>query len=92
MKPKNDPRAELCLEYYDVLIAGLRHVAYRCGYALAVHGSLKRDIDLVGCPWRDSAVDAAYLIEELRKATESIIGFARTRDARQTRLEFLPHA
>jgi hypothetical protein len=70
----------MCLEYYEVLIDALRHVAFRCGYSLAVHGSLQRDIDLIACPWRDSAVDASHVADKIRIATEAIIGFARTRD------------
>ena len=66
-------------EYYGVLIAALRHVAYRCGYALAVHGSLKTDIDLLAAPWREGAVNREYLAEEIRKTAEQIIGFAHTR-------------
>lgn len=81
MRPKTDQRAEMCLEYFGVLIIPLRHVADRCGYAIGVHGSLGRDIDLIAAPWRDSAVSAGRLIGELRKATEVIIGFARVRDA-----------
>lgn len=80
MKRKIDDRAELCDEYYRALIEALRHVAYRCGYALAVHGSLKRDIDLIACPWRDTAISAAGLIEDLQKAAEVIVGTARIRE------------
>lgn len=69
------------MEYYHVLIRPLRHVAERCGYALAVHGSLRRDIDLVACPWRDSAIDAGSLVEHLRKTAEVIIGFCHERKA-----------
>jgi len=79
MKRKCDHQAEMCGEYYDVLIEALRHVAYRCGYALAVHGSLKRDIDLIACPWRDTAVDAYHLMDKIQKATLSIIGVARVK-------------
>lgn len=79
MKHKHDLRADLCLEYYEVLIAALRYVAHRCGYAIGVHGSLKRDIDLIAAPWRDSAVNGSYLVEEIRKTTEMIIGTARVR-------------
>jgi|SRR6185437_738970 len=81
MQVKPDQRANLCREYYSALISALRHVAYRCGYALAVHGSLKRDIDLIAAPWRDTAIDAHSLIESLKVATESIFGLARTRKA-----------
>jgi hypothetical protein len=78
MRKRRDERAELCAEFYKALISALRYVAERCGYALAVHGSLKRDIDLIACPWRDSAIPAENLIEHLKKATEVIIGTART--------------
>lgn len=67
-------------ECYRALIAALRHVARRCGYALAVHGSLKTDIDLIAVPWRDSCASAGYLAEEIRKTTEQIIGTARIRE------------
>jgi len=80
MKRKPDLRAEMCREYYEVLIAALRHVAYRCGYAIAVHGSLERDIDLIACPWRDSAPGADHLVGMLKKAIEAIIGVARERE------------
>jgi hypothetical protein len=85
MKKKTDERAEQCAEFYGALIEALRHVAYRCGYALAVHGSLKRDIDLIACPWRQSAVSACYLIDSLAKATEAIVGMARVRDVDKDR-------
>ena len=78
---KIDERAELCRQHYSALITALRYIARRCGYALAVHGSLKRDIDLIAVPWRDSAVSPEYLIEELRKGIEIIVGFAREREA-----------
>jgi hypothetical protein len=78
--PKRDERAEMCQEYFKVLIAALKHVAYRHGFALCVHGSLRRDIDLVAVPWRDTAVGGAHLADEIRKAAEIIIGIARQRE------------
>lgn len=51
---------------YDRLIGPLRGRARELGYALAVHGSLKRDIDLIACPWSPEAVDARTLAEALR--------------------------
>lgn len=85
MKRKPDTRADLCREYYGALINALRYVAERCGYALAVHGSLRRDIDLIAAPWRDGAISAEGLIKYLRKATEEIIGCARVRKADEGR-------
>jgi hypothetical protein len=79
VKKKVDKRAEQCAEYYEALIAALRYVAGRCGYALGIHGTLRRDIDLIAAPWRSSAIDAASLIDDIRKATEAIVGTARFR-------------
>jgi hypothetical protein len=80
VKPKRDERAEACQQYYDILIVALRYAAFRYGYALAVHGSLKRDIDLIACPWRDSAPGAHSLAAEIKKVTAAIIGTARERE------------
>lgn len=68
--------AERTREYHEILIKPLTYVAYRCGYALAVHGSLSYDIDLVACPWREGAVKAERLAEDIRKAAEAVIGIA----------------
>jgi hypothetical protein len=70
-------------EYYRVALPALRHVAYTCGYALAVHGSLKTDIDLLAAPWRDTAVSAEYLVEKLRAALIGIFGYAEPGDGPQ---------
>lgn len=42
-------------------------VARRHGYAVALHGSLKRDIDIIAVPWVDSASDPEVLIAAIRK-------------------------
>ena len=73
------PHAAQTKEYWDILRKPLRHVARRCGYALAEHGSLGFDIDLIAVPWRDSAVDPPYLVEQIRVAAEAIIGICEIR-------------
>jgi hypothetical protein len=77
MKP--DRRANLCSELYDALIVALRYRARACGYAIAVHGSLKRDIDLIACPWRSHAISAADLISNLEKVIIAVTGTVRYR-------------
>ena len=37
--------------------------ARRLGYALAVHGSMKRDVDLIAVPWTEDAVSAGELVK-----------------------------
>jgi hypothetical protein len=36
-----------------------------CGYSIAIHGSLKRDVDLIAVPWVDEAKGALSLIHAL---------------------------
>jgi hypothetical protein len=40
-------------------------VARECGYSIGLHGSMKRDCDLIAVPWVDDAKPAAALIEAL---------------------------
>lgn len=63
-------------EKYELLIGPLRERARELGYALAVHGTLKRDIDLLACPWTEQAVPAVELAEALRVVAEKVNGFA----------------
>jgi hypothetical protein len=63
-------------EMAEILIPALRHIAYRSGYALAVHGSLNYDIDLLAAPWRELAVSPTALAQDLKEAIEKIAGQA----------------
>jgi hypothetical protein len=84
------PHVAMTKEYWAILEKPLRHVARRCGYALAVHGSLGYDIDLIAAPWRDSAVGPEHLIEEIRKAAEAIIGICNVRSQDRAQPEKKP--
>lgn len=63
---RSGPRA---LAYASALPM-LQHIARGHGYALAVHGSMQTDLDLIACPWTDSASSAAELVEALREAVD----------------------
>lgn len=54
---------------YLVLYPVLREAARRCGYALAIHGSLKRDLDVLATPWVEDAADEATLVAALVEAS-----------------------
>lgn len=43
----------------------IRHLAKDVGYAIGVHGSLERDLDLIAVPWTVGAVSKEALIEYL---------------------------
>lgn len=46
----------------------LRHTARRSGYAVAVHGSMARDLDVIAVPWAVGAVTPAELVERILTA------------------------
>ncbi len=58
------------------LLPPLRLAAKGCGYAIAVHGSLARDIDLVAIPWTSSATSAKALVDRLCGVIAGICGRA----------------
>ena len=45
----------------------LAEIARDHGYALAIHGSVTRDFDLIAIPWRSDALDATDLINKIAK-------------------------
>ncbi|MGH9873396.1 MAG: hypothetical protein ACRD9S_13165 [Pyrinomonadaceae bacterium] len=57
---------------YVALYPMLQQIARRHGYALAVHGSLHRDFDLIAVPWVKEASDALALIKAFKKATRTV--------------------
>lgn len=61
---------------YVCLYPGLAEIARANGYALAVHGSLARDMDLIAVPWTDSASVPELVIS----AIESTFGIRRIGD------------
>jgi hypothetical protein len=71
--PDHAPRT---VKHFFKLIRPLRERARELGYALGVHGTLLRDIDLIACPWTEEAVSAVELAEQLRQVAEKVIGFA----------------
>ena len=71
----------LCGQYAEQLLPVLRARARDLGYAIGVHGSLARDIDLIAVPWTTEAVDAPQLAEALRVAAETVCPIAINTDA-----------
>jgi hypothetical protein len=53
---------------YVQLLPTLRAVAREHGYALGLHGSGERDLDLIAVPWTEDASDNETLVEALRVA------------------------
>lgn len=58
----------------DVLLEPIRAAAREKGYAVALHGSVARDIDLVAIPWTESAASAHELVESVVEAIREANG------------------
>lgn len=48
------------------------------GYALLIHGSLARDLDLVAVPWTEEAADADTLVNALVASCQGRLGMGTT--------------
>lgn len=68
------------------IIGIARPVAAACGYAICVHGSLERDVDLLAVPWVDDAADATDLAKAIQAAVSAEIG-----DCYRSKPELKPH-
>jgi hypothetical protein len=49
--------------WYVMAYTKLDRIAWRHGYALALHGSMSRDLDLIAVPWTEDADDPEKLIK-----------------------------
>ncbi|HKV74606.1 MAG TPA: hypothetical protein VJN95_08805 [Gemmatimonadales bacterium] len=58
---------------YLVLFPALQQAAEAHGYSLALHGSLKRDMDLVAIAWRIGASDPDVLVEAIATAVPGLL-------------------
>ena len=54
---------------YLSLLPIIRKIARKSGYAVGVHGSMARDLDLIAVPWRSGAVMAETLAYRIHQAT-----------------------
>lgn len=59
LKPNNGP------VYAAAMYAGLCEIFHKHGYALAVHGSLARDLDLVAIPWAEKVSTPDEVIKDM---------------------------
>lgn len=59
--------------FYAHLVPLLAALARQHGYALAVHGSMATDLDLLAVPWTEEADEAEVLVEALRELVGGII-------------------
>ena len=65
-QPPDEAWRARCKRLADLLIEPLRAVARDHGYALGVHGTLERDIDLIAAPWSNPLSPARVLAEAIQ--------------------------
>lgn len=87
MKDKNDITTNGKAVFYAVLYENFRKAAIDCGYALALHGSMASDMDLIAVAW----VDDAKSHEELVKRISDCIGDTVWKDKHTSCFEYKPH-
>jgi hypothetical protein len=63
-----------CRSILEAVLPAIREAAKFKGYAVAVHGSLKRDIDLIAVAWTDQASPVDDLIHSLKGAISGVLG------------------
>ena len=51
------PQAMQLADHWTEILPGIRRRARHMGYAIAVHGSMARDLDLIAVPWVDRPAD-----------------------------------
>jgi len=55
------------------MIPAITEIARGLGYAVGVHGSMHRDLDLIAVPWTEDAKSAEELVEAIRSAVDGKI-------------------
>ncbi len=58
-------------EYYEPLIPVIRDAAWLQGYMAMVHGTMKRDLDIIAIPWIPMASTPQELANAIAEATGS---------------------
>lgn len=62
MSEKNHDFGSLVCIYSQIL-PKIRAVAKTMGYAVAIHGTMQRDLDLLAVPWVENAVEPIALVK-----------------------------
>lgn len=58
----------------EELLPVIRDAARECGYAIGVHGSMVRDLDLIAAPWTEEATGGEELIKAVADRLRAFVG------------------
>lgn len=53
--------------FYRSILPAIREAAKACGYAIGLHGSMRRDLDLIAVPWRDDPAHRDVLARAIQR-------------------------
>ena len=87
--PKSTPPALGVADGYALILPKLQTVARNHGYALAVHGTMVRDLDLIAAPWTEEATDDETLARALCAAVGGKI-YGTMHDGKTDKVDFNP--
>ncbi len=59
---------------YASMYPALAEIAREHGYALAIHGTMQRDFDLIACPWTEEARAPEVLMRAIAEAVAIRVG------------------
>lgn len=77
---------------YAQLLPEIREAAKKLGYAIAIHGTMARDLDLLAVPWIEDAADPLELVNAIRDAVDGyVIGDVTDRGKIHTEPTKQPH-
>lgn len=79
LDPRFRPPAEhvpAIMALCECMLPVIREAARAHGYAIGVHGSMQRDLDLIAAPWVADASDADTLARAIRDAIVAAFGEA----------------
>ena len=55
-------------DFYREVLPAIREAAKGCGYGIAAHGSMRRDLDLMAMPWVEDHASADALAQAIQMA------------------------
>lgn len=58
---------------YAQLLPRIKEVAKKRGYALAIHGSMQRDFDIIAVPWVEDASKPSELVEAIANEVDGFV-------------------
>lgn len=65
---------------YSQILPRIRGAAKDLGYAIGIHGTLTRDLDLLAVPWTDDAAEPMALVKMIAKTVGGFVIGDRTNE------------